>query len=200
MIVVAATKNQNKIKEIKAIIEPYGFQIVSGEDANLAEQEIEEDGLTLEENSLKKAMVIHRFSGKVTIADDSGLFVDALDGAPGVHSARFSGEAGNDIKNNMKLLALMSALPKEKRTGKFVSVITMVFSTDDIIVAKGECPGHILFEAKGDGGFGYDPLFVPEGYDLSFGQLSAETKNRISHRAIALNKLKEQLKTRLSLE
>ncbi len=193
MIVVAATQNKHKIVEIQAITEPFGFEIRSRTDVGVPDFEIEEDGTTFEENSLKKAMEIHKICGLPTIADDSGLMVDFLDGAPGVFSARFAGEEGDDGKNNKKLLELMEVVPPGKRRGKFVSVITMVFSPEDIIVARGECPGHILYQTVGENGFGYDPLFAPEGYEESFGQLPVELKNRISHRARALAALREQL-------
>ena len=140
-------------------------------------------------------MEIHKLCGEITIADDSGLMVDILDGAPGVHSSRFAGEEGNDQKNNEKLLKLLSDKPLEQRSAKFVSVITMVFSKDKIVVARGECKGHILFEPRGENGFGYDPLFVPDGYKESFGELSSEDKNKISHRAMALQSLERQLRS-----
>lgn len=196
MIIVAATQNKNKIKEIQAITVPFGFSIIPREEAGVPDFEIEEDGSTFEENSLKKAMEIHRACGLPTIADDSGLMVDFLNGAPGVYSARFAGEEGNDARNNERLLELMNNIPFEERTGKFVSVITLIFSEEDIVVARGECAGHILFNAVGENGFGYDPLFAPEGYTESFGQLGTELKNRISHRAMALNILQEKLERR----
>lgn len=193
MVVVAATQNRHKIEEIDAITRSFGFQIVSRSDAGVPDFPIEEDGDTFEANSLKKAMEIHKACGQVTIADDSGLMVDALGGMPGVISARFAGEEGNDAKNNEKLLDLLSDVPLSMRTGRFVSVITMVFSESEVLVARGECVGHILEKARGDHGFGYDPLFVPVGYDRSFGELSQNEKNRISHRANALLALREQL-------
>jgi XTP/dITP diphosphohydrolase len=193
MKVVAATQNKHKIQEIQAIVKPFGIEIVSRGDAGILEFEIEEDGTTFEENSLKKAMSIFQICGIPTIADDSGLMVDALDGAPGIHSARFAGEDGNDARNNEKLIASLKGVSKEKRTGRFVSVITMVFSCDDIIVARGECLGHIMYEASGENGFGYDPLFAPMGYGVSFGNLPTELKNSISHRARALKILKHKL-------
>ncbi len=196
MIIVAATQNRNKIKEIRAITEPFGFKILPRDEAGIPHFEIVEDGTTFEENSLKKAMEIHKVCGLPTIADDSGIMADALDGAPGVHSARFAGAEGNDDNNNEKLLQLLSGVPMEKRTGKFVSVITLIFSPDDVIVARGECRGHILYSTAGENGFGYDPLFAPDGYDKSFGQLPKEVKNSISHRAMALKALQEQLKER----
>ncbi|MFA5635513.1 MAG: RdgB/HAM1 family non-canonical purine NTP pyrophosphatase [Anaerovoracaceae bacterium] len=196
MIIVAATQNEHKIEEIHAITAPFGFEMVSRSDAGVPDFEVEEDGRTFEENSLKKAMEIHMACGLPTIADDSGLMVDSLDGAPGVYSARFAGEEGDDAKNNEKLLDLLTDVPPEKRQGKFVSVITMVFSPDDILVARGECPGNILYSVAGDNGFGYDPIFAPTGYEQSFGQLPKEVKNSISHRARALQSLQEQLKLR----
>jgi XTP/dITP diphosphohydrolase len=199
MIVVAATQNKHKIEEIHAITAPFGFEVISREAAGIPDFEIEEDGATFEENSLKKAIEIHKICGLPTIADDSGLMVDFLDGAPGVYSARFAGEEGNDAKNNEKLLQLLLNVPWEERQGKFVSVITMVFSPDDILVARGQCPGHILYSAAGENGFGYDPIFAPVGYEESFGQLQKEVKNRISHRAMALKALRNQLQDRIGV-
>lgn len=196
MIIVAATQNKHKIEEIAAITKPFGMEIISRKDAGVPDFEVEEDGETFEENSEKKARVIMEACGKVTIADDSGLVVDALGGAPGVYSARYAGEDGNDAKNNVKLLAVLSDVPMEERTAKFVSVITMVYPDGSKLVARGECRGHIIFEEKGDNGFGYDPLFVPEGFTKTFAELTAEEKNKISHRASALRELERLLKER----
>lgn len=194
MIVIAATQNKHKIKEIDSITSRYGFKIISRKDAGIPDFEIEEDGDTFEENSYKKAMTIYKACGQITIADDSGLMVDCLKGLPGVYSSRFAGEDGNDQKNNKKLLKLMENITDKKRGAKFVSVITMVFSQNDVIVARGECAGRILNSARGERGFGYDPLFAPEGYDLSFSQMTAEQKNLISHRAKALEELENMLR------
>jgi len=196
MIIVAATQNKHKIEEIAAITKPFGMEIISRKDAGVPDFEVEEDGETFEENSEKKARVIMEACGQVTIADDSGLVVDALGGAPGVYSARYAGEDGNDAKNNVKLLAVLSDVPMEERTAKFVSVITMVYPDGSKLVARGECRGHIIFEEKGDNGFGYDPLFVPEGFTKTFAELTAEEKNKISHRASALRELERLLKER----
>lgn len=193
MIVIAATQNKHKIKEIEAITAGFGFEIRTLAELGFPAVDVEEDGDTFEENSLKKAMEIHKATGRITIADDSGLMTDHLDGAPGVYSARFAGQEGNDEKNNQKLLNSMAGVPSEQRGAAFVSVITMVFSLDRVISARGECRGHILYEKRGEGGFGYDPLFVPEGYDRSYAELSPEEKNRISHRAKALENLALQL-------
>lgn len=195
MIIVAATQNKHKIEEIAAITGEFGMEVLSRRDAGVPDFEVVEDGDTFEENSAKKAREIMEACGRITIADDSGLMVDALSGAPGVYSARFAGEDGNDSANNEKLLRLLADVPAEKRTAKFVSVITMVYPDGRVLSARGECPGHILFEGRGAGGFGYDPLFVPDGYEKTFAELSGAVKNQISHRAKALQKLREMLLT-----
>lgn len=194
--IIIASQNKHKIEEIEAITKKFGMIIVSRNDAGIPDVEVVEDGETFEENSYKKAHEIMKLSGEMTIADDSGLMVDALDGAPGVYSARFSGEGATDKSNNEKLLALLADTPHEKRTAKFVSVITMIYPGGDKIVARGECPGHIITEERGEGGFGYDPLFVPDGYELTFAELGAAEKNKISHRARALEELERQLEAR----
>jgi XTP/dITP diphosphohydrolase len=122
--------------------------------------------------------------------------VDCLDGAPGVYSARFAGEDGNDKANNEKLISLIKDVPYEDRTARFVSVITMVFPDGKTIVARGEVEGHLVLEEQGENGFGYDPLFVPVGYDTTFGVIDSEIKNKISHRANALIQLKKELANR----
>ena len=195
-IIVAASRNRHKIEEIEAITKKFGIRIISRDEAGIPPVEIEEDGQTFEENSFKKASEIMKLCGQITLADDSGLMVDYLNGAPGVYSARFAGEDGNDAKNNEKLLKLMEGVPADKRTAKFVSVITMVYPDGTVLTARGECPGTILTAPAGDGGFGYDPLFVPEGYEKTFAQLTADEKNAISHRAVALVELERLLSER----
>ena len=195
-IIVAASRNRHKIEEIEAITKKFGMRIISRDEAGIPPVEIEEDGQTFEENSFKKASEIMKVCGQITLADDSGLMVDYLNGAPGVYSARFAGEDGNDAKNNEKLLKLMEGVPADKRTAKFVSVITMVYPDGTVLTARGECPGTILTAPAGDGGFGYDPLFVPEGYEKTFAQLTADEKNAISHRAVALVELERLLSER----
>lgn len=195
-IVVAASRNRHKIEEIEAITGKFGMRVISRDEAGIPPVEIVEDGETFEENSLKKAKEIMKLCSKITLADDSGLMVDYLDGAPGVYSARFAGEDGNDEANNRKLLELLDGVPAEERTAKFVSVITMIYPDGTVLTARGECPGMIITAPAGNGGFGYDPLFVPEGYDKTFAQLSAEEKNAISHRAKALVQLEKLLTER----
>lgn len=193
-VIVAATQNKHKIKEIEAITKEFGMSIISRSEAGVPDIDIVEDGETFEQNSYKKAHEIMKLCGKITIADDSGLEVDFLDGAPGVYSARFAGVDGDDEANNRKLIDLLKDVPYEKRTGRFVSVITMVFPDGKRIVARGEVEGHIVLEEQGNNGFGYDPLFVPVGYDETFGQIPSEIKNKISHRANALHALRERLR------
>ncbi|HHU16844.1 MAG TPA: XTP/dITP diphosphatase [Clostridiales bacterium] len=193
MRIIAATQNKHKIEEIQAITREFDMEVISLAEACISGIEIVENGKTFEENSEKKAREIMMLSGEITIADDSGLMVDALGGAPGVLSARFAGEDGNDAKNNEKLLRLLSGVKSEERTARFVSVITLMYPNGKKIVARGECEGHILYQERGSNGFGYDPLFVPVGYDKTFAELSAEEKNKISHRAIALQNLRKLL-------
>ncbi|HWQ77856.1 MAG TPA: RdgB/HAM1 family non-canonical purine NTP pyrophosphatase [Anaerovoracaceae bacterium] len=193
MRIVAATKNRHKIEEIQAIAGEFGMEVVSRDEAGVPDVDIEEDGDTFEANSEKKAREVMELCGKITIADDSGLMVDALGGAPGVISARFAGEDGNDLLNNKKLLSLLSGVAEEDRTARFVSVITMIYPDGGKIVARGECKGHIIYQPRGCSGFGYDPLFVPDGYDRTFAELSGAEKNKISHRAAALRNLRKQL-------
>ncbi|MEG0291870.1 MAG: XTP/dITP diphosphatase [Anaerovoracaceae bacterium] len=191
--IVAATQNKHKIKEIEAITKDFGMEIISRHEAGVPDVEIIEDGKTFEENSYKKAYEIMKLCNSITIADDSGLEVDALAGAPGVYSARFAGVDGDDEANNYKLTQMLQGLSFDQRTARFVSVITMVYPSGKKLVARGEVEGHILLEPRGDGGFGYDPLFVPLGYDITFGEFKSEDKNKISHRGNALQKLRELL-------
>lgn len=194
--IIAASSNAHKIKEIQTIMSKFGMEVVSRKDAGIPDFEIEEDGETFEENSYKKAYEIMKTCGEITVADDSGLMVDYLGGAPGVYSARFAGKECDDSKNNEKLLKLLDGLSGEDRKAKFVSVITLVYPGGETLVARGECPGRIIEAPTGENGFGYDPIFVPDGYDQSFGQLSEEEKNEISHRAKALEVLERLLAER----
>ena len=208
--IIAATRNKHKIVEIEAITKDFGMEIISRDEAGVPDVEIPEDGNSFEENSFKKAFGIMELSGEITIADDSGLVVDCLGGAPGIYSARFAAFPGvwptdeekaqdtdsPDDSNNAKLIRLISEFPYEERTARFVSVITMVFPDGDTIVARGEVEGHMVLDERGGGGFGYDPLFIPVGYDRTFGELGSDIKNSISHRANALNALREKLAER----
>lgn len=192
--IVAATGNKHKIEEIEAITEKFGMKIITKAEAGVGELDVEETGSTFEENSFIKAEAIMKAAGMPAIADDSGLEADALNGAPGVYSARFSGEGATDESNNAKLLKLMEDVPDDKRTARFVSVVTICFPDGTVVAARGECPGMLRRSPRGEGGFGYDPLFVPVGYDKTYAEISAEEKNLISHRAKALGILRMKLK------
>ena len=191
--IVAASQNKHKIREIEEITKEFGLYIIPRDGAGVPDVEILEDKETFEENSYKKAYEIMKLCGEITIADDSGLEVDFLDGAPGVYSARFAGEECDDKANNQKLLQLLEGVPMEKRTGRFVSVITMVYPDGKTLTARGEVEGHIAFKENGPNGFGYDPLFIPAGHAITFGNFTPEEKNKISHRANALAKLRNLL-------
>lgn len=191
---VIASKNKHKIEEIKDILSVFDFNILSMDEAGLTDLDVVEDGETFEENSMKKAEAVMSAVDCIALADDSGLEVNILNNQPGVYSARFSGEGANDQKNNEKLLAMMQGVPMDKRQGRFVSVISLAFPDGRKVSVRGECPGIIGFEPKGNHGFGYDPLFIVPEYDRTFAELGEEIKNKISHRAKALEKLQEELK------
>lgn len=189
--IIAATQNKHKIEEIAEMTREFGYEIVSRDEAGVGDLEIVEDGDTFELNSFKKANEIMNVTGAMTIADDSGLEVDYLDGAPGVYSARFAGENATDEDNNQKLVNLLKDVPYDKRTARYVSVITLVIPDGRKLVARGEVEGHIVLEPSGCNGFGYDPYFVPEGYNKTFGNFTMDEKNAISHRGKALEILRE---------
>lgn len=188
---ILASNNQGKYREFKAIMEPLGFSLVPQAVAGV-DFEVNETGDTFEENAYLKASTIAQFTHFPAIADDSGLCVDALCGEPGVHSARFGG--GKDWTDEQKYLYLLERLEGVKdRSARFVSCICLVTPDGQVIRARGECPGRILETPAGSGGFGYDPVFSPEGYDTSFGVLGTEVKNQISHRARALAAFRAEL-------
>ncbi|MDR5658628.1 XTP/dITP diphosphatase [Serpentinicella sp. ANB-PHB4] len=191
--VVIATNNKHKLEEIKTILQGYPYDVKSLADMGLDGLEIIEDGKTFEENAEIKAKVVMDQTGCIAIADDSGIEVDAIDKAPGIYSARFAGENATDQENNEKLLKLLQNTSIEKRTARFVSCIAMLFPNGERILTRGECEGKVGFEPVGQGGFGYDPLFIVPELQLTFAQIDAETKNKISHRGKALDKLKQQL-------
>lgn len=193
MRIIAATQNKGKLAELYALIKQFDMDLVSQAEAGFGDVDINENGTTCEENSKIKAETICRLSGEPAIADDSGLFVDALGGEPGVNSARYAGVHGDDAANRKKLLEKMKDIPWDQRTAHFVTVITLVYPDGKEIQARGECYGHICSEERGDRGFGYDSVFIPLESDLSFAQLPAEYKNSMSHRARALQKLSELL-------
>ena len=192
--VILATQNKGKIDEMREIFSKFGMDVVSRDEMGLPKDDIEETGTTFEENSYIKASTIAKQCDGIVVADDSGIAVDCIGGKPGVYSARFAGEGCTPHDNNVKLLQLMDGIPADERGAKFVSVITLIYPDGKKLVARGECEGSIAEEIRGDHGFGYDPLFIPKGYDETFGELSVELKNKISHRAKSLHKLEELIR------
>jgi len=184
-----ATNNKGKIKEIEAILEGLGIELVSLSAIHGAKLPPETE-TTFQGNALLKARAIASTSGIASLADDSGLEVDALKGAPGVYSARYAGENATDEANNQKLLGALKNVPKEKRSARFVCSIALVLPGGEEFTFEGTMEGTIAFEEKGANGFGYDPLFIPAGMDKTSAELSYEEKNRISHRGKALEKFK----------
>lgn len=187
-----ATHNRKKQSEMQRLLAPLGIKVLTADDIGVVLTEVEETGKTFEENARLKALSGLRDTSLPCIADDSGLCVDALDGAPGIYSARYGGEDGNDKLNNEKLLKELENVNKEDRTAKFVCCICCVFPDGKEIVVKGECKGEIAFERHGSGGFGYDPLFLTE-YGC-FGEMTSEEKDAVSHRGNALRLLVKELK------
>ena len=194
MKMIAATNNSHKLEEIKAILKDKGIEVISLADAGL-DIEIEENGDSFMENALIKAREVFRLTGEAAIADDSGLEVDALKGQPGVKSARYSGESGadKDKKNNEKLKEAMKGVPDNERGARFCSAIAAVFPQGKEITAEGYVYGKIGYEEKGEHGFGYDPLFIVDGYGRTMAELDSEEKNKISHRANALKEFVKKL-------
>lgn len=190
---ILATGNPNKVDEMKKILAEFPIEVLSKDDIGLKDIDVEEDGTTFEENSIKKAKAISEFTNYMVLSDDSGLSVDSLNGGPGVYSKRYGGEEGNSHKNNLKLLKEMKNIDTPNRGAKFVSVIALITEDKRVITVRGEVKGQIGYEMKGNNGFGYDPLFIPEGYNNTFGELDEEIKNKISHRARALEEIKKVL-------
>lgn len=188
--IVFASHNEGKIKEIKKLLAPYGIKVKSALDMNLPD--VEETGKTFKENSLLKSRTIAKLVNMPCLADDSGLCVDALNGAPGVYSARYAPNRDFD-KGMEKLLAEMEKSPNKSRNAHFSCVISLAWPDGQYKVFAGQVDGKIAFHKMGAGGFGYDPLFVPEGFTSSFAQMSQEEKNKISHRGRAVEKLKDFL-------
>ena len=186
---ILASNNQKKLAEMQRILAPLGIHVVTAEMLGRELGEVVEDGDTFEDNARIKAAHACRTMNMPAIADDSGLCVDYLNGAPGIYSARFSG--GDDEANNDLLLEKLSGVPMEQRTAYYVCAICCIFPDGREITVRGECHGHIGFERDGHEGFGYDPLFIVNG--RAFGRYTAEEKDRISHRGNALRKLTEEL-------
>ncbi len=188
--IVIASNNAGKIKEIQNILGNNKFEFLSLKEVGFY-QDILEDQDSFEGNAYKKAESVARVVNEIVLADDSGLEVDILNGQPGVFSARFSGKNATDEKNNEKLLKMMKDVPEEKRGAQFRCVIVIILPNGKSFKAEGICRGKITDKPNGNKGFGYDPIFIPEGYNKTFGQMEKDEKNRISHRFLALQRLKE---------
>lgn len=193
---ILASNNKKKIKELKEILNDIPVEVRSLSDENI-DIDVIEDGVTFEENAKKKAEEIYKFlkdkgeKGFLVLSDDSGLEVDYLNGEPGVYSARYAGEHGNDSANNKKLLENLKGVSKENRGAKFVCQLAMFDEEGNYYTVRGDVKGYILEELTGEGGFGYDPLFFYEPFNKTFGELTPDEKNEISHRGVALKELKE---------
>ncbi len=190
---IVASNNQGKIKEIKEILKSFDLEILSLKEAEI-KVDIVEDGETFMDNAYKKAYEIYKLTGEMVLSDDSGLMVDALNGAPGVFSARFAGEHGNDKKNNKKLLKLLKGKKNEDRKAKFVAAMVLIVNGNNTIKVQGEAKGYIIEDERGNNGFGYDPLFFIPELNKTFAELDGREKNSISHRGKALELLKDKLK------
>ena len=195
--IVLSTHNKGKLAEFEGLAARLGLKIITRDDAGIPHDfDVVEDGTTFEENSYKKAYEVMKMCGLPTMADDSGLMVDALKGEPGVYSSRYGGVDGDAVRNYTKLLKEMEGLEWDERKAHFTTVITLIYPDGETIVSKGECHGHITEEPRGDKGFGYDPVFIAEGFDKTFAELGPEIKNGVSHRAKALEELERILETR----
>ena len=193
MKLILASNNKKKLRELGEILSDMDVELLSQREAG-CDFEVEETGTTFAENAYLKAKAVADATGLAAVADDSGLMVEALNGEPGVYSARYA-PGGHEASDKEKYEYLLSKLVNvEHRAAKFVSSICCILPDGSIIRTEGECRGEILREPAGDGGFGYDPVFMPQGYDRSMAELGTEVKNRISHRANALREFKKKLR------
>jgi XTP/dITP diphosphohydrolase len=189
MEIVIATRNKKKLREIRDILRGMPLKFFSL-DAYPEAPRVVEDGKSFRQNAEKKAVKLARFTGKLSLGEDSGLCVNALGGAPGIYSARFSGKGKDDHKNNLKLLKLLNGLPKAKRQAYYACAVALADKKGLVGLVEGRCAGRIAFELKGNKGFGYDPLFLIPAYDKTFAQLGEKVKHKMSHRYHALVKAK----------
>jgi XTP/dITP diphosphohydrolase len=197
MDIVLATRNKKKIEEIKRITAGMAISFFTLDDFPGC-PDVEEDGTTFEENAIKKAETVARYTGKPALADDSGLEVYALNGSPGTLSARYAGEEANDEKNIEKLLYEMRSIVEEKRRARFVCCIALALSTGSVNTFYGYSEGRMGKEPKGFSGFGYDPIFYPEGHSRTFAEMNDEEKDAISHRGRALSEVQRYLREKLN--
>lgn len=191
--IIFATGNEGKMKEIRLLLDDLGIEILSLKEAEI-DLDIQEDGETFEENAVIKAKAVMNETGTLVLADDSGLEIDYLNGEPGVYSARYLGEDTSYRIKNQNLIDRLEGVPEEKRTARFVCIIAAVFPDGKILTTKGTIEGIIGYEERGEGGFGYDPIFWLPEYGCSTAELSMEKKNELSHRGKALRAMKKELK------
>jgi len=189
---VLATSNKNKVRELQELLADLPFKVVTIEEYPGLVMPVE-DQPTFAGNAALKAEAVSKFCGEMALADDSGLEVDALNGRPGVYSARYAGVEGNYDANNRLLLQELSGLPPEQRAARFVCAIAITIPGDQTYIIEEDCPGVIAQELKGEGGFGYDPLFIYKPAGLTFAEMSAEEKNIVSHRGLALKRVRDLL-------
>ena len=194
--IVFATGNEGKMREIRAILEDLGCEILSMKEAGIV-ADILEDGTTFEENAVIKAQSVAEYTDAIVLADDSGLEIDYLNKEPGIYSARYLGEDTSYRVKNQNLIDRLEGVPDDKRTARFVCAIAAVFPDGTSLVTRGTIEGRIGYEERGEGGFGYDPIFYVPEYGKSTAELSAEEKNAVSHRGNALRLMKEELKKKL---
>lgn len=197
MKLVLATNNEGKVREFARILEPLGIEVMTQKQVGVHVSP-EENGTTFAENARIKAMAVYEATGLPTVADDSGLCIDAMNGEPGVYSARYYGEDTPYEEKNRRIIESLNGVAEEKRTARFVAHITCVLSKDEILDCEGVCEGTIGHKPAGDGGFGYDPIFYVG--DKSFAELDGEAKDKVSHRGKALEKLYQKLKERNEME
>ena len=192
---IVATKNKGKLKEIEEILTGLPLQVISMEEAGVSD-EIDETGSTFEENAMIKAKAVFDKTKEMVMADDSGLEVDFLNGAPGIYSAWFAGEGATDSDKNTKLLYLLADVPFEKRCARFVCAIAVVLPNGETYTVRGTCEGFIGYAPEGGNGFGYDPLFYMPEFGMTTAQMEPEDKHNISHRGRALRLMVEELRKR----
>lgn len=189
--IVVGSRNSGKIREIQAVLADLPYCVTGLSDQTIPDAE--ETGTTFQENAILKARYYCQHTGEYCLADDSGLEVDALNGAPGVYSARYAGEQASDEENNQKLLSALTAIPMQRRTARFRSVLALAGPDGSLMLAEGVCEGIVLFEARGTGGFGYDPLFLMPDQRKTLAEMTLAEKNLVSHRGNALRAFKQQL-------
>ncbi|WP_067727254.1 XTP/dITP diphosphatase [Oceanobacillus damuensis] len=193
--IIIATKNKGKAKEFKEFFSKHNIEAISLLDLDQDIPDVEETGSTFEENAALKAEQIAALLDTPVLADDSGLMIDALDGRPGLFSARYAGEPKDDQANIDKVLEEMKEIPEPERTARFICVLAVAIPGERTIFRTGYCEGKINFTERGENGFGYDPIFTPEGYEVTMAELTPDEKNQISHRKDAISQLEKWIHT-----